>query len=125
MAQEWLRSAQGDLETIEEIRDNNNLTHVAAFHAQQCIEKSLKAVLEFQEKDVPKSHSVLQLAGKVENVLCIEDKDTLDELDKLYIDSRYPGDFGLLPNGKPTPKKAQVFYEYAKNIYEKVSAVIL
>ncbi len=45
MAKEWLESANGDLKTIEEIINNDYLTHIAAFHSQQCVEKSFKALL--------------------------------------------------------------------------------
>jgi hypothetical protein len=31
--EDWLVSAQGDLETIDELIDNPQLTHVVAFHA--------------------------------------------------------------------------------------------
>jgi len=87
MAQEWLKSAIGDLQTIEEIINNEHLTHIVAFHSQQCIEKSFKALLELYEMDIPKIHSILKLSKMIRNYLIVEDKDTLDELDKLYIDS--------------------------------------
>ena len=45
-------------------------------------------------------------------------------LDDLYIDSRYPGDLGLLPNGKPTLTDAEEFYEFAKDVYNKVKIII-
>ena len=32
-----------------------------------------------------------------------------------YIDSRYPGDMGLLPYGKPTLEDAKEFHEFALN----------
>lgn len=125
MAREWLNSASGDLETIEEIIDNSNLTHIVAFHSQQCIEKSIKAVLELYEVDIPKTHSILKLSRLAENYFDIEDKEMADELDKLYIDTRYPGEFGLLPDGKPTCDKAAVLYMFAKKIYDKVDAIII
>ena len=124
MAREWLNSASGDLETIGEIIDNSNLTHIAAFHSQQCIEKSIKAVLEYYEINIPKTHSILKLSKLSENYFVIEDKETADELDKLYIDTRYPGDFGLLPDGKPTSDKAVTLYVFAKKIYDEVEAII-
>ncbi len=124
MAKEWLKSAKSDLETIEEIIENSNLTHIVAFHSQQCVEKSIKAILEFYEINVPKTHSVLKLSKLSEDHFDIEDKDMADELDKLYIDARYPGDFGLLPDGKPTLNKAMTFYCFAKNVYSKVIEIV-
>ncbi len=43
---EWLKSAKSDLDTIEEILSNDQLSHVVAFHSQQCIEKTFKAIIE-------------------------------------------------------------------------------
>ena len=51
---EWLKSAADDLLLIKEIIDNPFLTHLSAFHAQQSIEKSFKALLEFHQLSVPK-----------------------------------------------------------------------
>ena len=45
-------------------------------------------------------------------------------MDDLYIESRYPGDLGLLPNGKPTIADAEEFYNFAKEIFEKVKNIL-
>ena len=45
-----------DLKVIQEIIDNESLTSMTAFHSQQSIEKSLKAILEYNNQDVPKIH---------------------------------------------------------------------
>jgi hypothetical protein len=45
-------------------------------------------------------------------------------LDELYIESRYPGDFGLMPNGKPSVEEAKEFYEFAKTIYQQTKQKI-
>lgn len=49
------------------------------------------------------------------------DFELLEDLDKLYTDARYPGDFGLLPNGKPTPEEATTFIDLALQVYAAVS----
>ena len=41
ISQEWLKSAEDDLEAIDEMIKNKSLTNIVAFHAQQAIEKSL------------------------------------------------------------------------------------
>jgi len=38
----------------------------------------------------------------------------------LIIESRYPGDLGLLPDGKPSKEIAGKFYGLAKEIHEKI-----
>ena len=50
---EWLKASRDDLLTIEEIINNPHLTHIVAFHSQQCVEKSMKAIIEDNEIDIP------------------------------------------------------------------------
>ncbi len=43
---EWLRKARNDLPAAEAILDSaHGITDVPCFHAQQCVEKSFKALL--------------------------------------------------------------------------------
>ena len=118
---QWLESAEMDLGSIEQIIQREDLTPVAAFHAQQCVEKCFKAVLEERSQRVPKEHSTLKLYGLVQELVPLEvDAGLLTDLDDLYIESRYPGEQGLLPNGKPTLADAQQFQEFAQSVYEQV-----
>lgn len=125
LEKEWLESALGDLKNIEHIIDDIYLTHIVAFHSQQCIEKCFKAILEFQSKNVPKEHSTIKLYSLVKDDLRTQiDYDLLTDLDDLYVDSRYPGDFGLLPHGKPTLENAREFYENALKVYKEVCETV-
>ena len=54
IAQEWLKASYSDLVLIEEIINNDFLTHMVAFHSQQSLEKTFKSVLEFNNQPVPK-----------------------------------------------------------------------
>jgi HEPN domain-containing protein len=55
------------------------------------------------------------------NIIGIQfEEDIIIALDSLYIESRYPGEFGLLPEGKPNQKQAKAFYDFAQNIFEAV-----
>ena len=124
MSFEWLKAAYSDIAVMDSIVDNEFLTHMTAFHAQQCIEKSLKAILEHHGMNVPKKHDILTLKDIVQSYIFIDDDEILDDINDLYIESRYPGDFGLLPNGKPTLKDAQEFYEFAQDIFNQVCTLL-
>ncbi len=122
---EWLMSAKSDLDTIEEILGNDQLTHVVAFHSQQCIEKTFKAIVEEFELTSIKTHDLITLKNTISSVYSENiDDDLLSLLNKLYIDSRYPSDFGLLPNGKPDTDDAKKFYKNAREIYENIRGFI-
>ncbi len=123
IAMEWLQSALMDLRSIEKILDDEFLTPIACFHAQQCVEKSLKAVLENDESEVPKSHDLVKLYRLIQKSHDVSlNFDSLQRVGELYIDARYPSEFGLLPNGKPTVDEAWEFYRFAKEVYEMIEA---
>jgi len=122
---EWLKSASDDLLLIEEIMSKSSLTHIAAFHAQQTIEKSLKAVLEEKGIEIPKIHKLKTLFS-ITKVALEESDDSLivSLLDSLYIEARYPGEMGLMPDGKPSLDDSRRFYNFAKRIHEKVKRIV-
>jgi len=122
---QWLESAEMDLGSIEQILPREDLTPVAAFHSQQCVEKCLKAVLEEYAEKVPREHSTLKLYGLVQKHIPLDiDREMLTDLDDLYIESRYPGALGLLPDGKPTCEDAQRFYRFAQGLHEQVRRML-
>jgi len=122
MAKEWLKSAKSDILVMEKIINEVDLSHVVAFHSQQAVEKSFKAILENRKIEFKKQHDLIKLKNKIDDFEV--DEDTLDILNKLYIDSRYPGEMGLLPYGKPTIEDAKEFFYFATMMYEKVNSIL-
>lgn len=121
ISEEWLKAAIDDLGVIEKIISDESLTHMVAFHSQQAIEKSLKAVMEEYEMETVRIHNLerlLEITGK--HIEIKIDILIIEQLDKLYIDSRYPADLGLLPDGKPGMEDAEKFYAAAQSAYEVV-----
>ncbi len=122
---DWLKSARADLETIDAILDKPNLAAMVAFHAQQCVEKCLKALLEELDSEVGKTHNLLTLKAAAERGYPIDwDEDTLSLLNKLYIGSRYPAELGLLPNGAPTLEDARDLAHFAAEAMDEVEALL-
>jgi len=121
ISEEWLKAARDDLRVADKIISDEALTHMVAFHSQQCIEKSLKAVMEDCSIDLVMIHNLERLLEIVKNHVKIDvDIVLIEKMDKLYIDSRYPADFGLLPDGKPAIEDAEDFYGVARSVYEVV-----
>jgi len=121
ISQEWLNAAKDDLDAIDELIDNESLTNIAAFHAQQSIEKSLKAIIEEYNLNFIKTHKLMMLFNSVENVIDLNiDEETILKLDSLYIESRYPSSLGLLPNGKPSIQELKTFQKVSQKVYKAV-----
>jgi HEPN domain-containing protein len=121
ISHEWLRKAKDDLDVIEEIKNKKHLTNMVAFHAQQAIEKSLKAIIDEFNLGFVKIHQIERLLEIVKEHLEAKiDNEIVQMLDSLYIESRYPVDIGLLPDGKPSEEDANKFFEFAILIYRSV-----
>ena len=64
LVNEWILKAEGDFNSaLRELRARKHTNYDAAgFHAQQCIEKYLKAILQFHNISFLKIHDLLTLS---------------------------------------------------------------
>jgi HEPN domain-containing protein len=116
----WLEFAEIDLKAARALLKEGSLSPVVCFHAQQSVEKCLKALIEFKGLNPPKSHDLIMLYGHVMKL----EEDTLAKLNQTYIDSRYPASLGFLPEGPPDAEDAKGFYEYACEVLAQVKGVL-
>ena len=125
ITQQWLNYAETDLKTCEEILSNDFLTNVVAFYPQQGVEKCFKAIIEENNLQLPRIHSLSRLYGTVQKIIIFEvNQEMLQKSDTVYTTSRYPSDLGLIPDGNPSIELAKQLYEFAKNIYYKTIETI-
>ena len=99
----WLEYACEDIKAAEVLHERK-LYRLSSFHAQQCVEKTLKGILWHLGINPPRTHDLVFLYEKVtERYPHFRfDLEALEFLNGLYIESRYPADLGLLPEGEPT-----------------------
>lgn len=99
--EEWISKAEGDFLTASRelaATDRPNYDAVC-YHAQQCAEKYLKALLIARGVTPPKIHDLAQL-HRLLTPVCPEWQWSVDELRLLSrsaIISRYPGEIAELP----------------------------
>lgn len=92
---EWIKKAEKDYLVIKnEISSKNPVYDAICFHAQQCIEKYLKALINEQGITIPKIHDLNVLfnickpfASELE-----EYKEEISDLSTFAIAFRYPGE---------------------------------
>jgi HEPN domain-containing protein len=119
---DWVLLADKDLYAAEIImKDDYSLTNIVAFHCQQAIEKYLKAYLIEKDVQIIKTHDLIKLNDMTKEIKDLEiDEKKLTVINEVYIESRYPGELGLLPDGIPTDEQAEAFIEYVKVIKAKI-----
>jgi HEPN domain-containing protein len=92
---EWVEKAEGDFHScLREVRARRHPNHDSAcFHAQQCVEKYLKARLQEAGSAFPKTHDLLELLRRL---LAVEPtwitlNPQLAQLVSYAVVFRYPG----------------------------------
>ncbi|MCA1760896.1 MAG: HEPN domain-containing protein [Bacteroidales bacterium] len=121
---DWFTAAEDDLLSAKKLISEERLTNIVAFHCQQCIEKSLKGIIEEKNKPSAKSHDLLRLRDIAGIVLSDQETILLETINEVYIDARYPTDLGLMPNGKPTTEEAETFISFTENLNNKLIQLV-
>lgn len=90
ITREWLNAANDDLIAMQVMSGRDEITNMVAFHAQQAIEKSFKAVVEEFNLGSFRTHHLESLYAKISLIFSGCNETILAELDTVYIESRYP-----------------------------------
>ena len=89
----WVEHAEEDYALIRScLRRKRPLTHSASFHAQQCAEKYMKALLVAKKTKFAKTHDLLVLSALCAKAGILLGMDTtrLQKLSAYAVQARYP-----------------------------------
>ena len=114
----WLQYAGEDLQSAKVLL-KEKIYNMVCFHSQQVAEKLFKSFIAAYNKEIPRTHNLIRLHKICEDLYGNEleiDSKALMFLNDVYIDSRYPADFGVLPFGQSGKEEAKKAYAYAKDV---------
>lgn len=114
----WLQYAYDDLQSAKVLLQEG-IYNMVCFHSQQVAEKLFKSFIASYHKEIPRTHNLIRLHKICEDLIGGKlgiDREMLIFLNDVYIDSRYPADFGILPSGQSGEKEAREAYSYANTI---------
>lgn len=122
-AEAWLKISAEDLLSAEVLFERG-LFRMACYHAQQSVEKILKALLTHHEVDFPRTHNTLDLNNAIKKLgysALIADEDAVF-LNSIYR-ARYPSEAGLLPLGEPLEKDAEQSLKIARDTANRMNRI--
>lgn len=96
LVRQWLEKAEDDLRNAEHtlLMKKNCPYWTVCFHAQQCAEKYLKALLVFCAVPFPKIHDLHELLPLIPSTVVLEiGSADVAELNRYAIETRYPGEW--------------------------------
>jgi len=97
---EWVQKAENDLTNAAHVLKLGKRcpTDTVCFHAQQCVEKYLKALLVNYGRDAPRTHNIsallLRLPASARSDLTPDEQQRLTRYATV---NRYPGDYDAIP----------------------------
>ena len=87
----WLRYARGDLALAQVSLPEDSFYELLCFHAQQAVEKALKAVLIINNISYPKTHNIRTLLDLLpKEIVLPADVDAAAILTDYAVSGRYP-----------------------------------
>ncbi len=112
----WIHEAADELAMARLLLEHQMLRG-ACLHAQQAVEKGLKALLIERAEAVPRTHDLVDLTRRVAALgwSLPLDTDAIVFLNSIYR-GRYPTDEGLLPHGEPAPGDASTAVQSADRL---------
>jgi len=121
IAREWVEKAENDLTNAAHTLKLGERcpTDTVCFHAQQCAEKYLKAILVWKEIGFPKTHNISELMAllpvRVRPPLEDREQDNLTEYATVM---RYPGDYDPIPisEARKSVASARLVRSFARRV---------
>ncbi len=123
LARTWLRKARNDLITaVQTLQLPDGPTDTVCFHAQQAIEKALKAALTYEDVAFPRIHNLvklLDLAGAFMPELDAH-RGVFAELSAYAVEMRYPGE-GIDPTREEATRALAVAERVVDHVESQLS----
>ncbi len=94
LVNEWMRRARSDLVLANMVENEKIAPEIIAFHAQQAVEKALKALLIQRQVEYPRTHiiGVLLTLCKDSGYVLGENLEEAVHLSEFAVSARYPGE---------------------------------
>jgi HEPN domain-containing protein len=120
LAKGWIAKADSDLATADLVVKGSGPFDTACYHAQQAIEKCLKAVLALTGAAIPRTHNLEELGDRVTEAMptLALDADELAEITPFAVELRYDPDFW------PDLETAKKAFSAAQRLREQIVAAL-
>lgn len=121
-AKEWLTKAWHHLSSGKLLYEANHYTDVIAIDLHYSIEVALKSFLAYENKQIPKTHNLLELHSHLLSYIDFDEaeKDLLRLITTYHIKGSYP------PKDRKLPPRDEIkkALEFADEIYNRICAIL-
>ena len=120
-ATEWLEKAWHNLSGAKVLYDVNHYTDITAVELHYAVEKILKSFLAYENKKIPKTHDLVQIAKLIkDNIDLIDDYILLKQISKYHIEESYPA----FDRTMPSKDEMKDVLEFTNELMDKVCNIL-
>lgn len=119
---DWIYHAQQDYLAATTLKEDVRCFNSAAFHCQQCIEKSLKAYLLFKNHRLYDGHNLTWLLKQVviQNDAFKIYLSRISQINRFYIETRYPADIPIDVDTETMNSLLQITHDILELICQQI-----
>jgi len=116
-ALQWLSKAYHDLTSAEILLEANHYTDTISFDLQQALEKSLKAFPAYENKQIKKTHDLIELYELISEHLELDESEVriLALASNYYIRNRYP----VYQYNLPSKNEVSKVLDFAQDLFNR------
>jgi len=120
-AKEWLEKAWHNLSGAKVLYEVNHYTDITAIELHYAVEKILKSFLAYENKKIPKTHDLFELAELSIHKINLEDNyPLLDQITKYHIEEAYPA----FHRKAPSKEEIKEVMDFTYNLLDKVCNIL-
>lgn len=115
-AREWLTKAWHNLSSATLLYDAGHYTDVIAVEIHYACEKSLKSILAYQNKKIPKTHDLIEIYKELMGVLELQELELLRQISEYHIEESHPA------FGRQLPPKEEMCdaLRFTESLFKKI-----
>jgi len=121
-AKEWLNKAWHNLSGARIFYNVNHYTDTIAVELHYAVEKTLKSLLAYQNKKIPKTHDLAKIHSFIMDMIEFneEELELLDTISDYHIEESYPA------FNRPLPPQDEIkeVLEFAEKVFEDVCNIL-
>jgi HEPN domain-containing protein len=118
----WVEKAENDLRNAVHTltMDEDCPFDTVCFHAQQCAEKYVKALLTLREIELPNTHDLLELIWLLPEETGLRSRaEEISQINRYAVEARYPGDWEPIAR-----EEAEAAVATARQVRQTVRALL-
>ncbi|MBN2825955.1 MAG: HEPN domain-containing protein [Campylobacterales bacterium] len=121
-AQEWLKKAWHNLSGAQLFFDANHYSDTTAVEIHYALEKSLKAILAYQNQKIPKSHDLGEIHSLIVERISFDESemDMLDIISEYHIEEAYPA----FDRELPSQQEIKEVLAFAQKVFDRVCGIL-